>query len=419
MLLELVSPSLFVTMLNFKPRLLNALAVRAYGEAEFWLSSGKVILIFILFAFTFVTMVGGNPAHDAYGFRYWSSPGAFATHVTKGGWGRLEGFMGALESAAFCVCGPDYISIVAAEAKHPSVYVKTAFKTVYFRFGLFFVGTALAVGIVLPYNDQTLYDIYLGGTGSGSGTAAASPFVIAMENLGIDVLPHIVNALMFTTIYSAGNTYTYCATRSLYGLALENRAPAFLRKCNSRGVPIYCFAVVMLFPLLSFLQLNSGSSQVLNWLLALITGGGVIGYIIMSITYIFFYRACMAQGIDRRKFPYVGYFQPYGAWIALVLQTIVLMTYGYSAFKPWSVSKFFANYTMQFVAPLLFIGWKLFKRTKFVKPEEADIIWDRPVIEAYEASLTEPPVSFWREMVQLIGLGKKKNEAPVAGSEKS
>lgn len=28
----------------------------------------------IVFAFTFVTMVGGNPQHDAYGFRYWKNP---------------------------------------------------------------------------------------------------------------------------------------------------------------------------------------------------------------------------------------------------------------------------------------------------------------------------------------------------------
>lgn len=40
--------------------ILNFLAVKAYGEAEFWLSGGKVILIVILFSFTFVTMVGSN-----------------------------------------------------------------------------------------------------------------------------------------------------------------------------------------------------------------------------------------------------------------------------------------------------------------------------------------------------------------------
>lgn len=45
--------------------LINVKAVKAYGEAEFWLSGGKVILILLLFSFTFITMVGGNPEHDA------------------------------------------------------------------------------------------------------------------------------------------------------------------------------------------------------------------------------------------------------------------------------------------------------------------------------------------------------------------
>jgi amino acid permease len=42
---------------------LNVLAVKFYGEAEFWLSGGKVLLMVILFCFTFITMVGGNPKH--------------------------------------------------------------------------------------------------------------------------------------------------------------------------------------------------------------------------------------------------------------------------------------------------------------------------------------------------------------------
>ena len=31
----------------------------------------------------------------------------------------------------------------------------------------------------------------------------------------------------------------------------------------------------------------------------------------MTITYIFFYRACKAQGVDRKTFSYTGWFQPY------------------------------------------------------------------------------------------------------------
>ncbi|KAI1614996.1 AAT family amino acid transporter [Exophiala viscosa] len=389
--------------------LINILAVRAYGEAEFWLSGGKVILIAMLFCFTFVTMVGGNPKHDAYGFRYWRNPGPMAEHHSTGSLGRFEGFLAALWSASFTVVGPEYIAMVAAEAKRPRIYIKNAFKTVYWRFGIFFIVGALCVGIVIPYNDPTLVDI-LSGTKSGSGTAAASPYVIAMSNLGISVLPHVTNALMVTSIFSAGNTYTYCATRSLYGLALEGRAPGFLKKCTRNGVPIWAFCIVMLFPLLSFLSVSSGSSQVLTWLINLITAGGVIDYIVMCITYICFFNACKAQGVDRNTFPYTGWFQPYCGYIGLTATTIIVIFYGYSSFTPWDVGTFFSYYTMVIVAPILFLSWKLIKRTKLVRSAEADLVWERPIVDAYEASFLSPAVGFWTEMLQLIGLRRSKKD---------
>ncbi|KAM5353104.1 hypothetical protein ACJ41O_001820 [Fusarium nematophilum] len=388
--------------------LINILAVRFYGEAEFWLSGGKLILIFMLFAFTFVTMVGGNPKGDAYGFRYFSNPGSFATYLSGGDLGRFEGFLAALWSASFTVVGPEYISMVSAEAQRPSIYIKSAFKTVYYRFCIFFIVGALAVGIVVPYNHPTLLDIYF-GDGGGAGTAGASPYVIAMESLGVKVLPHIVNALILTSIFSAGNTYTYCATRALYSLALEGRAPRVLRYCNKAGVPVYCFCVVMLFPMLSFLQVGSGSSKVLNWLISIVTGGGLITFLIMSITFINYYKACEVQGVDRKtERPYYGYFQPYGAYIAIAVQSVILLGYGYYAFRPWNVETFFQNYSMQILAVLLYGGWKIIKRTRYIRPHEVDLVWERPQIEAYENSIAEPAVGFWTEMGQMVGFRRNK-----------
>lgn len=175
-------------------RLINILAVKAYGEAEFWLSGGKVILIFSLFFFTFITMVGGNPQGDVYGFRYWDDPGSFLPYLDPhtGALGRFEGFLGALWSACFTVVGPEYISMVAAEAKRPRSYIKLAFKTVYARFGIFFIGGALAVGIVCSARDPQLADIVTGSANKHG--AAASPYVIAMNNLNVKIFPHIVNA---------------------------------------------------------------------------------------------------------------------------------------------------------------------------------------------------------------------------------
>jgi amino acid permease len=50
---------------------LNFVNVKYYGEAEFWLAAGKVILATGFILFTFFTMVGANPLRDIYGFRFW------------------------------------------------------------------------------------------------------------------------------------------------------------------------------------------------------------------------------------------------------------------------------------------------------------------------------------------------------------
>jgi amino acid transporter len=299
--------------------------------------------------------------------------------------------------------------MVAGEAKRPRVYLKAAFKTMYWRFAVFFMGGALCVGIILPSDDPTINAI-LSGTSSGAGTAAASPYVIAMQNMGINVLPHITNALLVSSIFSAGNALTYCATRSLYGLALAGQAPGFLRKCTKSGIPIYCYVVTMFFPLLSFLQVSNGSAQVITWLANLTEAAQIINYIVMSLTYIFFYRAVKAQGIDRKTLPYVGWFQPYCGWIGLCGMIITVTCYGYTTFLPghWDVGTFFSYYTMLLLAPLTFGGWKIAKRTKFVRSSEADLVWDKPIIDAYEMALVEESTGFWREVAQMLGLRKAK-----------
>lgn len=177
----------------------------------------------------------------------------------------------------------------------------------------------------------------------------------------------------------------------------------------------------MIFPILSFLQVSNNSSVVITWFASLVTAGGkcsscqqpkhteiltdlgLINYITISITYIFFHRACKAQNIDRRTFSYFGWFQPYCGYIALVWMILVTILYGYPAYKPWSLSGFWASYTMQIFIPWLFLIWKVIHKTKFVKPHEADLQWERPLIDAYEASFIDPPVGFWREIAQMFG----------------
>ena len=238
-----------------------------YGESEFWLALGKVVLIVGLIIYTFITMLGGNPLHDRFGFRFWRDPGAFAELYKTGSLGRWLGFLQCLIQASFTIAGPDYVSMVAGEAENPRAVMPRAYNAVFGRLMAFFVLGSLAVGINVPYNDPELADAF----SKNLPGAAASPYVVAMNRLQIHVLPDIVNAMVLTAAFSAGNSYVYCASRSLFGLALEGKAPKFLTTCTKNGVPIYCVTVVLALSLLSFLQVSSGASVVLQWFVNLVS----------------------------------------------------------------------------------------------------------------------------------------------------
>lgn len=246
---------------------INVFAVQWYGESEFWLALGKVLLIIGLIIYTFIVMLGGNPQGDRFGFRYWNNPGSFTELYYGGTLGRFLGFLQCLIQASFTIAGPDYVSMAAGEAENPRRVLPRAFKAVFYRLTAFFMFGSLCVGILVPYNDAELKEAF----SSGKPGAAASPYVVSMNRLGIPVLPHIVNAMVLGAAFSAGNSYVYCASRSLFGLALEGKAPKIFTRCTRNGVPIYCVALVLLISLLSFLQLSNDAAVVLSWFVNLVS----------------------------------------------------------------------------------------------------------------------------------------------------
>ncbi|KAL8636774.1 MAG: hypothetical protein Q9226_009213, partial [Calogaya cf. arnoldii] len=143
-----------------------------YGESEFWLALGKVILAVGLILYTFITMVGGNPLGDKYGFRFWKDPGSFGEAYDTGSMGKFLGFLACLVQASFTVAGPDYISMAAGEVENPRTVMPRAYNKAFGRLMAFFVLGSLCVGIVVPYDSQDLID----GFKSGAPGAAASPY---------------------------------------------------------------------------------------------------------------------------------------------------------------------------------------------------------------------------------------------------
>lgn len=380
------SPVITLVIQIFIYACINVFAVRLYGESEFWLSLSKLILCIGLLFFTIITMCGGNPQHDAFGFRNWNVAGGPLNEINAtGALGRFQGFLKGLISACFTVVGPEYMSMVSAEAKNPRKTMPTAFKTVIYRLALFYIGGALSVTILIAYNDPT-YVKLTGDTSSAASNAASSPYVVAMQNLKIDVLPHIVNAVVLSSAFSAGNSYTYCSSRALYSLSKRGFAPKIFSWCTKNGVPLFSVAVAICFSMLSLMQLGSSSKDALEYMVNLCTGSQLLNYGFMSIIYFKFYRAVKAQGLDRSTFPYRAWYQPYSICFAGFFIWCMIGTLGYECLMPgkWSIDTFLYNYVMIFVSAGIYIFWKILKRTKFVKPEDADIFTGIEEIEEHE-----------------------------------
>ena len=141
--------------------------------------------------------------------------------------------------------------MVSGEVRDPRRVLPKCFNSTIFRVIFFYMGSALAVTINCPYDDPNLL--------SGLSNASMSPYIINMKRLQIPALPSIVNAIVFTSIFSTGSSFMFSASRLLYSLALHGQAPKFLARTNRFGTPYLAVFFVAAFGCRSYLTLGSKS----------------------------------------------------------------------------------------------------------------------------------------------------------------
>ena len=287
---------------------LNIFAVGIYGEAEFIFASIKIITIVGLLILAFIIDLGGGPKRDRLGFRYWKNPGAMKEYIGHGDTGRFTGLWSVLVNAAFSYGGVEMVAVAAGEAADPRRNIPKAVRRVFWRILFFYVLGSLAIGVMVPSNDERLI--------KESG-AAASPWVIAVQNAGIPVLPHIINAVILTSASSSGNAFLYTGSRYLFGVAQNKQAPRFLLKCSKAGVPYYCVAITASISLLTYMCVSTGANKVFLWFQNLTTIAQLFTWCCVCISYIRFRQALIAQGVDRSTLVFKSPFQLYTAYASL------------------------------------------------------------------------------------------------------
>ncbi|KAF9056359.1 amino acid permease/ SLC12A domain-containing protein [Panaeolus papilionaceus] len=381
-----INPAVWVIMCLVVVVTINMLGAGAYGEAEFIFASIKVITITGLIILGIVLDLGGGPNHDRLGFRFWKHPGPFVQfHGIGGAKGRFLGFWAVLSQAAFSYVGTEIVAIAAGEAKNPRRNLPKAIRRVYIRILLFYIGGTVVIGLLVPSNSDRLSLV------DGQGTAAASPFVIAIERAGIKVLPSIINACLLTSAWSAASSDLYTSSRGLYGLAVAGNAPKIFLKTSKNGLPYVAVMFSSLFAFLGFMGITSGSGRVFGWFANMTSVAGLMTWFGISLTYIRFYQGMKSQGIDRRTLPFYSRIQPFAGWYAMISCLLICILSGWAVFlkDSWATDTFVTNYLPLVLFPIMYVGARFYYKERPKKAHEMDFVTNIAEIEA--DTVDDPP----------------------------
>ena len=160
----------------------------------------------------------------------------------------------------------------------------------------------------------------------------------------------------------------------LWALATEGKAPRLFAKVNRNGVPIYALFLNILLGLVAFLSSLFGNGTVYTWLINASGLTGFIAWLGIAISHYRFRKAYVAQGRDLGQLVYRAKWYPFGPIFAFVLCAVVILGQDYVAFTGESVdwAGVIATYIGIPLFIVLWLGYKLMKRTKVIPLQECD-----------------------------------------------
>ena len=331
---------------------LNLLSAKAYGDAEYIFAGVKVITVIVFLIVGVATILGILGGHFI----------GFQNFVIKD-----APFVGGAKSifmifliAGFSFQGTELVGVAAGESEHPEKTIPKAINTVFWRILFFYLGTIIVVGAIIPYTDASV---------------STSPFTLVFQRAGIAGAASLMNAVILTSVLSCGNSGMYASSRMLFAMAKEGKAPAWLGKLNSRGVPMNALLLTTAVASLCFLTGLYAETTVYVWLVAASGLSGFIAWLGISCCHYRFRKAYVAQGRSLDKLVYKAKWFPFGPILALVLCVVVILGQGITYLNADTIdwNGLIASYIGLPLFFGLWYGYKKKHKTKVVKLEEVDL----------------------------------------------
>ena len=250
---------------------LNVVAVKYFGEAEFWfaliklVAVGALLLVAASLLFSgFVTQHGPVAVENL-----WNNGGFFPNG--------FEGFLAGFQIAFFAFVGLEVVGTAAAETHNPERNLPKAINAIPVRLALFYVLALAAICVVIPWR---------------AVVPGKSPFTAMFQLSGFGAAASVMNFVLLTAAASSDNSGLYSTSRMMYGLAEDRQAPRIFGKLSRRNVPqnaLICSCLLLLCGI-GFLY----ASETINQAFILVTS-------ITSVLFLFIWALIVVCYIVYRK----------------------------------------------------------------------------------------------------------------------
>jgi amino acid transporter, AAT family len=286
--------------------IVNLIAVKAYGEFEFWFALIKIVTIVAMILVGLAVIIFGfGHGGVATGISNLWNHGGFFAHGIKG-------VLMSLQMVMFAYLGIEMIGVTAGEVKNPKKTLSRAIDTVFWRILIFYVGALFVIMSIYPWTE-------IGTKGS--------PFVMTFEQIGIRSAAGIINFVVLTAALSSCNSGIFSTGRMLFNLAQQGEAPAKLKNISKTGVPNIAIIVSAVALLLGVVLNFVVPEQVFTWVTSIATFGAIWTWVVILVSQLRYRKGLTSE--EKSKLQYKMPWWPYSSYFTLAFLVLVvgLMAY--------------------------------------------------------------------------------------------
>ncbi len=282
--------------------LINLIAVKVFGEFEFWFALIKVVAIVAMIA------LGGSVIF--FGFTNDWNPIGLSNLWQHGGFfpNGISGMLLSLQMVLFAYVGIEMIGLSAGEAENPRKTIPMAIDSLAWRILIFYMGAIFVILAIFPWNE-------VGQQGS--------PFVVMFERIGLRQAAGIINFVVITAALSTCNAGIFSGGRLLYALSVNGYAPSPFAKLSKYGVPYLAVMATVAVCMTGVVLNYFVPDKAFQYIMAAVTFVGLMVWIAILITQIQFRRSLTQAQVA--ELAYRTPWWPYSSWFALAFIALVVV----------------------------------------------------------------------------------------------